>query len=87
MDILRAICRKGGTILYDDLADMGPTPLNCLDDMLMQNPDMFSVISVDGKKVVLARSNIRLCEIKDCKGCQGLHMCSLYLLGDCSDDG
>lgn len=85
-DIFWAICGKGGAVLYDDLADMELAPLNYLDNVLRGNCDMFNILTENGKTIVQAISTMKLCTIRDCNGCRGLHICKQYLLGECNAD-
>ena len=87
VDLLRAICSKGGMISSDDLEDMGLAPLKELNSIITQNPDTFTEVVLGGRKFVTARSDISLCETPDCMGCQCLHMCQGYMLGNCNDTG
>ncbi|XP_076152629.1 protein mono-ADP-ribosyltransferase PARP12-like isoform X1 [Alosa pseudoharengus] len=86
-DILRAICGKGGMILYEDLENMGLEPLQELKRIISENPDTFKEVCLGGRMFVTARSNISLCETPDCLGCKRLHMCKGYMLGSCNDTG
>ncbi|KAG5267768.1 hypothetical protein AALO_G00225480 [Alosa alosa] len=65
--------------LTDDLS--GQIQRNELDQIL-GNKQLFVICSLDGKKTVIAKTQLRLCRARDCTGCSNIHLCKLYLLGE-----
>ncbi|KAL2103076.1 hypothetical protein ACEWY4_002244 [Coilia grayii] len=82
-DVVRAICSKGGMILYEDLETMAP--LQEIKSVIAQNPDTFANVCLGGRMFVRARCSLSLCKTPDCAGCYSLHMCEDYMLGNCED--
>lgn len=51
---------------------------------ILGNKTFFVFNTLDGKKKVIAKTQLRLCKTWDCSSCPNLHLCKMYLLGqDC----
>ncbi|KAL6473744.1 hypothetical protein MHYP_G00173050 [Metynnis hypsauchen] len=44
------------------------------------------VTTGDRNKVVVAKTKLRLCRARECQGCSNLHLCKMYLFGQCPHD-
>ncbi|XP_042563248.1 protein mono-ADP-ribosyltransferase PARP12-like, partial [Clupea harengus] len=85
-NILKIICGNGGAIYYERLLELasGFPDINCFEfDSLIENDQLFSLTENSGVKQVLAKTNVRLCKVRDCTGCKNLHLCKFYLHGEC----
>ena len=85
-NILKIICGNGGAIDYERLLELasGFPDINCFEfDSLIENEQLFSLTENSGVKQVLAKTNVRLCKVRDCTGCKNLHLCKFYLHGEC----
>ncbi|XP_062374760.1 protein mono-ADP-ribosyltransferase PARP12-like isoform X2 [Sardina pilchardus] len=81
--VYKVTCAQSGRSdlgqLKDDLA--GRIQKDELEQIL-GNKQLFVVCSLDGKKTVIAKTQLRLCRARDCSGCSNLHLCKLYLLSE-----
>ncbi|XP_034019423.1 protein mono-ADP-ribosyltransferase PARP12 isoform X2 [Thalassophryne amazonica] len=85
--ILKKICASKGSLnTCDLLCDLGlsdPTDFF----QLISDRDKFVFCFPDGQQLVVARINLRVCRIKDCPRCRGLHVCKNFLYsGSCHYD-
>ena len=86
-NILKIICGNGGAIDYERLLELasGFPDINCFEfDSLIENEQLFSLTENSGVKQVLAKTKVRLCNVRDCTGCTNLHLCKFYLHGQCT---
>ncbi|XP_023671068.2 protein mono-ADP-ribosyltransferase PARP12-like [Paramormyrops kingsleyae] len=83
--IMKIICGNNGAMDYDELVDIGSglMDLKGVFDIVFGNPRDFSVVVFNGKKRVIAKTNVRLCKVGGCVDCTNLHLCKFYLYGDC----
>lgn len=51
-------------------------------EQILGNKQLFVICNVDGKKTVIAKTQLKLCRTRDCNSCSNLHLCKLYLLGE-----
>lgn len=86
-DILKIICSNGGAIYYESLFGLASalSGINRPDfDSLIENKQLFFLTETSGVKQVLAKTNVKLCKVRDCKtNCKNLHLCKFHLLGEC----
>ncbi|XP_076153023.1 protein mono-ADP-ribosyltransferase PARP12-like isoform X2 [Alosa pseudoharengus] len=88
--ILKIICGNGGAIDYDRLLELasGFPDINCSEfDSLLGNKQFFHLTENDGVKQILAKTNMKICSVTMChkvsSSCTNLHLCKLYLHGEC----
>ncbi|XP_007256102.3 protein mono-ADP-ribosyltransferase PARP12 [Astyanax mexicanus] len=81
--INRILCAHDGRMELEELYGqlLGLELKDEVEDAL-KDTDMF-VITGEENKVVVAKTKLRLCRVRDCQGCSNLHLCKMYLLGDC----
>ncbi|KAL2076616.1 hypothetical protein ACEWY4_027788 [Coilia grayii] len=85
-DVFKLICGNGGAMVYERLLDLvsGFPDIDCSKfDSLIGNKEGFFLTETGGVKQVLAKTNLRLCRVRDCGGCKDLHLCKFYLHGEC----
>ncbi|KAJ8245344.1 hypothetical protein GJAV_G00269770 [Gymnothorax javanicus] len=82
--VIKLICSNNGAMDYGDLVDFGSGLLNVkgVIDAVTGN-DHFSVVTLNGKKRVVAKTKVRLCKARECTDCRNLHLCKFFLYGDC----
>ncbi|XP_061085449.1 protein mono-ADP-ribosyltransferase PARP12-like isoform X2 [Conger conger] len=82
--VIKLICDNRGAMDYGDLVDIGSGLLDVegVIDTVRRN-DNFSVVTVNGNKRVVVKTQVRLCKARDCTDCHNLHLCKFYLYGDC----
>ncbi|XP_048123996.1 protein mono-ADP-ribosyltransferase PARP12-like isoform X1 [Alosa alosa] len=88
--LLKIICGNGGAIDYDRLLELasGFPDINCSEfDLLLGNKQFFHLTENDGVKQILAKTNMKICSVPMChkvsSSCTNLHLCKLYLHGEC----
>ncbi|XP_048862586.1 protein mono-ADP-ribosyltransferase PARP12-like isoform X3 [Brienomyrus brachyistius] len=83
--IMKIICGNNGAMDYEELVDIGSglMDLKGVFGIVFGNPRDFSVVVFNGKKRVIAKTNVRLCKVGGCVDCSNLHLCKFYLYGDC----
>ncbi|XP_076862538.1 protein mono-ADP-ribosyltransferase PARP12-like isoform X2 [Brachyhypopomus gauderio] len=79
----RLLCAHDGRMELEGLYGQ-ISGLNLNDDVetVLNDKDMF-VTSGDESKILVAKTKLRLCRVKDCEGCSNLHLCKLHLFGEC----
>ncbi|XP_036800718.1 protein mono-ADP-ribosyltransferase PARP12 isoform X2 [Oncorhynchus mykiss] len=83
--LLKVICNHQGTLNYADLADIGcGADMICALDKLVEN-DLCSIAVCNGNERIFAKTKVRRCKAQQCDGCNDLHLCKLYLFGDCKN--
>ncbi|XP_030623309.1 protein mono-ADP-ribosyltransferase PARP12-like [Chanos chanos] len=83
--LIHILCGHGGAMDYDSLIDIssGMPDLSGLLETVIQNKELFTVVQNGESKRVIAKTNLRICSLSQCVGCNDLHLCKLYLLGKC----
>ncbi|XP_062374761.1 protein mono-ADP-ribosyltransferase PARP12-like [Sardina pilchardus] len=84
--ILKIICGNGGAIDYERLLELasGFPDINCSElDSLVGNKQFFHLQEKDCVKTILVKTNMRICNVYQCSDCTNLHLCKLYLHGEC----
>ncbi|XP_055762053.1 protein mono-ADP-ribosyltransferase PARP12-like isoform X2 [Salvelinus fontinalis] len=81
--LLKVICNHQGTLDYADLADIGYDMI-CALEKLVEN-DLCSIAVSKGNERIIAKTKVRRCKAQQCDGCNDLHLCKLYLFGDCTN--
>ncbi|XP_023671056.2 protein mono-ADP-ribosyltransferase PARP12-like [Paramormyrops kingsleyae] len=81
VQIAGMICAHGGAIDYDDL----PASVRFNTCVLNDSSDSFHIVVLNGRKRVIAKTNVRLCKARTCDNCSNLHLCKFYLFGDCKN--
>ncbi|KAJ8007023.1 hypothetical protein DPEC_G00113270 [Dallia pectoralis] len=82
--LLKEICDRQGALDYADLTDIGcAAELICALDNGLN--DLFYLAVCRGKKRVIAKTAVRRCKKTQCHGCDDLHLCKFYLLGECKN--
>lgn len=88
-DILKIICSNGGIMDYGCLLGLASVKrgINRSNvDSLIENKQLFFLTETSGVKQVLAKTNVKLCKVRDCKtNCKNLHLCKFRLLGECNN--
>ncbi|XP_053506581.1 protein mono-ADP-ribosyltransferase PARP12 [Ictalurus furcatus] len=79
--VVKLICANDGVMLYDDLIS-GFRNDFYIDNVLEGNESLATVL-VNGQKMIMAKTGVKLCRAKNCNGCMNLHLCKFFLLGDC----
>uniref|UniRef100_A0A674B2E7 Protein mono-ADP-ribosyltransferase PARP12-like n=1 Tax=Salmo trutta TaxID=8032 RepID=A0A674B2E7_SALTR len=83
--LLKVICNHQGTLDYAGLADIGcGADMFCALDKLVEN-DLCSIAVCNGNVRIIAKTKVRRCKAQQCDGCNDLHLCKLYLFGDCKN--
>ncbi|XP_014008938.2 protein mono-ADP-ribosyltransferase PARP12 [Salmo salar] len=83
--LLKVICNHQGTLDYAGLADIGcGADMICALDKLVEN-DLCSIAVCNGNVRIIAKTKVRRCKAQQCDGCNDLHLCKLYLFGDCKN--
>uniref|UniRef100_A0A4W4FQ55 Poly [ADP-ribose] polymerase n=1 Tax=Electrophorus electricus TaxID=8005 RepID=A0A4W4FQ55_ELEEL len=81
--INRLLCAHDGRMELKDLYfQVSILNLNDEVETVLKDTSMF-VTTGDEDKVVVAKTKLRLCRVKDCENCSNLHLCKLYLFGEC----
>ncbi|XP_030317296.1 zinc finger CCCH-type antiviral protein 1 isoform X2 [Calypte anna] len=84
--ITKTLCAQGGRMKLSELQQQIGLSAQQLEETLSAaGPQRFLVLrgSVDDVGV-LAVSDVRLCILKECGGCERLHLCKLNLMGRCN---
>ncbi|XP_030633900.1 protein mono-ADP-ribosyltransferase PARP12-like [Chanos chanos] len=81
--IIKLICGNNGAINYDELlSNLTYGSLGSI-ACTIENSDNFAVVNSNGEKRVLVKTKLKLCKVLKCAGCGNLHLCKLYLYGNC----
>ncbi|KAL7857938.1 hypothetical protein AOLI_G00180400 [Acnodon oligacanthus] len=79
----RLLCAHDGRIDLEDLyGQLSGLSLRDEAENVLKDTDMF-VTTGDRNKVVIAKTKMRLCRVRECQGCSNLHLCKMYLFGQC----
>ncbi|XP_072529964.1 protein mono-ADP-ribosyltransferase PARP12-like isoform X2 [Salminus brasiliensis] len=79
----RLLCTHDGRMELEDLyGQLSGLALKDEVENLLKDTDMF-VTTGEENEVVVAKTRLRLCRARECQGCSHLHLCKMYLLGDC----
>ncbi|KAI4891779.1 hypothetical protein NFI96_017337 [Prochilodus magdalenae] len=82
----RLLCAHDGRMDLEDLCgQLSGLSLGMELEHVLKDTDMF-VTTGDENKVVVAKTKLRLCRVRDCQGCSNLHLCKMYLFGECRYD-
>ncbi|KAL6473743.1 hypothetical protein MHYP_G00173040 [Metynnis hypsauchen] len=82
----RLLCAHDGRLDLEDLyGQLSGLSLRDEVENVLKDTDMF-VTTGDRNKVVVAKTKLRLCRARECQGCSNLHLCKMYLFGDCPYD-
>ncbi|KAK3545032.1 hypothetical protein QTP86_033230 [Hemibagrus guttatus] len=87
--VMKKICANNGAMLYDDLISDFRSGLwdgwynSAFFDRVLEENDSLVTALMNGQKMVIAKTGVKLCRAKDCKGCMNLHLCKFFLFGDC----
>ncbi|KAL7867455.1 hypothetical protein SRHO_G00088390 [Serrasalmus rhombeus] len=82
----RLLCAHDGRLDLEDLyGQLSGLSLRDEVENVLKDTDMF-VTTGDRDKVVVAKTKLRLCRARECQGCSNLHLCKMYLFGDCPYD-
>lgn len=81
--VYKVICAQTGKLDLGQLTDnlSGQIRKDELEEIL-GNKQLFVVCSLDGKKMIIAKTQLKLCKARDCNSCSNLHLCKLYLFGE-----
>lgn len=80
-ELVKLICAKDGVMLYDDLISGFRNGFYI--DSVTEGNESFATVLVNGQKMIMAKTGVKLCRAKNCNGCMNLHLCKFFLLGDC----
>ncbi|XP_066524327.1 protein mono-ADP-ribosyltransferase PARP12-like isoform X2 [Hoplias malabaricus] len=84
--INRILCANDGRLELEDLCgQLSGLALGNEVENALKDKDVFVIIGEENK-VVVARTQLRLCRARECQGCSNLHLCKMYLFGDCPYD-
>ncbi|NWI00418.1 PAR12 polymerase, partial [Tichodroma muraria] len=80
--LTQTLCAHGGRLGLQELQEnVGLSAVQLQDTLVAAGPRRFLV--VEGGPVVLAVTDVRVCVLKECDGCERLHLCKLHLMGRC----
>lgn len=78
----QTLCSHGGRLGLRELQEyVGLSAPQLQDTLSAAGPRRFLV--VEGGTEVLAVTDVRVCVLKECHGCERLHLCKLHLMGRC----
>ncbi|NWZ36366.1 PAR12 polymerase, partial [Brachypodius atriceps] len=80
--LTQTLCSHGGRLRLRELEEtVGLSAPQLQDTLWAAGPRRFLV--VEGGSVVVAVTDVRVCVLKECEGCERLHLCKLHLMGRC----
>lgn len=80
--LTQTLCAHGGRMRLRELEEIVGLPAPQLQDTLWAaGPRRFLV--VERLPVVVAVTDVRVCVLKECDGCERLHLCKLHLMDRC----
>ncbi|NWY42788.1 PAR12 polymerase, partial [Sylvia atricapilla] len=80
--LTQALCAHGGRLGLQELEEtVGLSAPQLHDTLWAAGPRRFLV--VESGAVVVAVTDARVCVLKECNGCERLHLCKLHLMGRC----
>ncbi|XP_036256427.1 zinc finger CCCH-type antiviral protein 1-like [Molothrus ater] len=80
--LTQTLCAHGGRLGLRELQEnVGLSAQQLQDTLSAAGPGRF--LLVEGGQVVLAVTDARVCVLKECDGCERLHLCKQHLLGRC----
>ncbi|NXA77855.1 PAR12 polymerase, partial [Thryothorus ludovicianus] len=80
--LTQTLCAHGGRLRLQELQEnVGLSAQQLQDTLVAAGPRRFLVLA--GSSVVLAVTDVRVCVLKQCNGCERLHLCKLHLMGRC----
>ncbi|NXU66590.1 PAR12 polymerase, partial [Horornis vulcanius] len=80
--VTQTLCAHGGRLGLQELEEtIGLSTSQLHDTLWAAGPRRFLVVE-DGS-VVVAVTDVRVCVLKECDGCERLHLCKLHLMGRC----
>lgn len=81
--LTQALCAHGGRLGLRELQEtVGLSAPQLHDTLRAAGPRRFLV--AQGGTVVVAVTDVRVCVLKECDGCERLHLCKLHLMGRCN---
>ncbi|NXN81318.1 PAR12 polymerase, partial [Bombycilla garrulus] len=81
--LTQTLCAHGGRLGLRELQEsIGLSAGQLQDTLRAAGPRRF--LLVEGGSTVLAVTDVRVCILKECHGCERLHLCKLYLMGRCN---
>ncbi|NXP51535.1 PAR12 polymerase, partial [Heliornis fulica] len=82
--LTKVLCAKGGRLRLPELQqNVGLSAQQLEETLLAAGPERFLVLRDDNGVEVLAVTAVRVCVLKECEGCEQLHLCKLHLMGKC----
>uniref|UniRef100_A0A8C3NN61 Poly [ADP-ribose] polymerase n=1 Tax=Cyanoderma ruficeps TaxID=181631 RepID=A0A8C3NN61_9PASS len=80
--LTQTLCAHGGRLGLRELEEtIGLSASQLHDTLRAAGPRRFLVL--EGGTVVVAVTDVRVCVLKGCDGCERLHLCKLHLMGRC----
>ncbi|NWS30624.1 PAR12 polymerase, partial [Polioptila caerulea] len=80
--LTQTLCSHGGRLRLQELQEnVGLSAQQLQDTLVAAGPRRFLVL--EDSPVVLAVTDVRVCVLKECGGCERLHLCKLHLMGRC----
>ncbi|XP_039918886.1 zinc finger CCCH-type antiviral protein 1-like isoform X4 [Hirundo rustica] len=80
--LTQTLCAHGGRLGLQELEEtIGLSAPQLHDTLRAAGPRRFLV--VEGGPVVVAVTDVRVCVLKECDGCERLHLCKQHLMGRC----
>ncbi|NXP35528.1 PAR12 polymerase, partial [Leiothrix lutea] len=81
--LTQTLCAHGGQMGLRELEEtVGLSASQLQDTLRAAGPRRFLVL--EGGTVVVAVTDVRVCVLKECGGCERLHLCKLHLMGRCN---
>ncbi|NXR51325.1 PAR12 polymerase, partial [Hippolais icterina] len=80
--LTQTLCAHGGKLKLQELEEtIGLSAPQLQDTLWAAGPRRFLVVETG--PVVVAVTDVRVCVLKECAGCERLHLCKLHLMGRC----
>ncbi|NXO38877.1 PAR12 polymerase, partial [Locustella ochotensis] len=80
--LTQTLCAHGGRLRLQELEEtVGLSASQLRDTLSAAGSRRFLV--VEGGPAVVAVTDVRVCNLKECDGCERLHLCKLHLMGRC----
>lgn len=84
--LTKTLCAQGGRLGLTELREhIDLSEQQLMETLRAAGPRRFLLTGDDGLPTeVLAVSDVRVCVLKECPGCDRLHLCKLHLGGKCN---
>ncbi|KAI4891780.1 hypothetical protein NFI96_017338 [Prochilodus magdalenae] len=84
VDCIKLVCARNGSMDYEELVShFRRNPFSNGVESVIEESESLVVVQLNGQKTVIAKSPVKLCRAQNCSGCGNLHLCKLFLLGEC----